>query len=76
VPPSGGRVVRDRGPRRSRQDQYQPGNVNDTVAELYEAHRAQAAKARLDKTRWNRGIQRFQEANAIPLPMDVDHDEL
>lgn len=70
------RTVRDRGPARSRKDQYHGGNVHDVVAELYEAHRAVAAKARLDAARWNRGIARFEQANAIPLPMDVDHDEL
>lgn len=68
-------VGRDRGPARPRQDQYQTGNVSDTVAELYRAHRKQALRKNQDKRERNRQIALQREWMDVPM-LDDDHDEL
>jgi len=66
---------RDRGPPRSRQDQYQGGNVVDVVAELYRAHRKQARKKGEDLRNHNRMIALQREWMDVPMEDVSGHDE-
>lgn len=70
------RVNRDRGPERNRQAQHQFRNVSDVYRELVRATNLIRRRARLDEVYWNRGLDKAGRAMNVPLPMDVDHDEL
>lgn len=74
LPPPSRVVGRDRGPTRSREDQYHGGNVHDVLAELREARLDRIRRSRKDRVTANRGVDLLQAIN-MPIPMELEHDE-
>jgi len=50
--------------------------VNDVYQDLLQATKKRQKYAKFDKVKWNRGVEARGRADLVPLPEDMEWDEL